>query len=101
VGVGGINVCKSSYRNLVCWIGTKVGGGKWGQVGGGSIVGASVFVVLICVWVYFCCRTRGCFCQGLKGLGLFKICIIGWSAGDECVGREGSLVIGWERMGGR
>jgi hypothetical protein len=33
------------------------------------------------------------------GLGLYKVGIVGWSVGDECVGGRGSLVTGWGRMG--
>jgi hypothetical protein len=33
-------------------------------------------------------------------LGLYKFGIVGWSAGDECVGERGSLVTVWGRMGG-
>jgi hypothetical protein len=36
----------------------------------------------------------------LQGFGLCKVDIVGWSAGDECVGGRGSLVTGWGRMGG-
>jgi hypothetical protein len=32
-------------------------------------------------------------------LGLCKVGTVGWSAGGECVGRRGSLVTGWRRMG--
>jgi hypothetical protein len=32
---------------------------------------------------------------------LCKVGIVGWSAGDECVGVRGSLVTGWGRMGGK
>jgi hypothetical protein len=27
------------------------------------------FVAFVCVWVYFCCCSRMCLCQGLQGLG--------------------------------
>jgi hypothetical protein len=33
------------------------------------------------------------------GCGLCKVGIVGWSAGDECVGGRGSLMTGWGRMG--
>jgi hypothetical protein len=59
--------------------------------------GLLVFVVLVCVCVYFCCCSRGCLCYGCWGLGLGKVGIVGWSVGDECVGGRGSLV---GRMGG-
>jgi hypothetical protein len=35
-----------------------------------------------------------------RGLGLCKVGILGWSAGDGCVGGRASLVIGLGRMGG-
>jgi hypothetical protein len=31
---------------------------------------------------------------------LYKVDIVGWSAGGECVERRGSLVIGWGRIRG-
>jgi hypothetical protein len=43
------------------WVGEDV----WGLQG---------FVGLICVWVYFCCCSGGCMCQGLQGIG---VCIVG------------------------
>jgi hypothetical protein len=48
--------------------GTKSGGGiEW--VSGGNNVGAAGFVAFVCVWVYFCCCSIGCLCQGLQGVG--------------------------------
>jgi hypothetical protein len=35
-----------------------------------------------------------------RGLGLRKVGIVGWSAGDEWVEGRGRLVKGWGRMGG-
>jgi hypothetical protein len=29
-----------------------------------------------------------------------KVSTIGWTAGSECVGRRGSVVTGWGRLGG-
>jgi hypothetical protein len=43
---------------------------------------------------------EGACVRGFRGFGLYKIGIVGWSVGDECVGGRGSLVTGWERMGG-
>jgi hypothetical protein len=38
---------------------------------------------------------------GIAGFGgMYKVGIVGWSADDECEGGRGSLVTGWERMGG-
>jgi hypothetical protein len=36
--------------------------------------------VLVCVWVYFCCCSGGCICQGLQGFGLCKVVVVGLSA---------------------
>jgi hypothetical protein len=58
------------------------------------------FVVLVCVWVYTCCCSVGCLCQGLQGLGLCKVGVVGSSTGDECVEGWDSLVTGWGRMVG-
>jgi hypothetical protein len=33
-----------------------------------------------------------------SSLGLCKVGIVGWSAGNECVGGSGSLVTGWGRI---
>jgi hypothetical protein len=63
------------------------------------VQGLLVFVVFVCVWVYFCC-SGGYLCQGLKGLGMCKVGIVGWSASDECVGGRCRLVTGWGRLGG-
>jgi hypothetical protein len=35
-----------------------------------------------------------------RALGLCKLGIVDWSVGDEYVGGRGSLVTGWQRMGG-
>jgi hypothetical protein len=63
-------------------------------------MGAAVFVVLVCVWVYFCCCRRG-HLRDCKGLGLCKVSIVGWSVGDGCEVGRGSLVTDWGRMGGK
>jgi hypothetical protein len=33
------------------------------------------------------------------GLELYKVGIVGWSSGDECVGGSHSLVTGWGKIG--
>jgi hypothetical protein len=35
------------------------------------------FVALVCVWVYFCCCSGGCFCQELQGLWLCTVGTVG------------------------
>jgi hypothetical protein len=47
----------------------KRGLGK-GGMGGGRGMGLLSFVALVCVWVYFCCCSGGCLCQGLNGAGV-------------------------------
>jgi hypothetical protein len=49
---------------------------------GETVSGMLGFVALVCVWVYFCCSVR-CLCQGLGGLLLCKVGIVGWPAGCE------------------
>jgi hypothetical protein len=70
-----------------------VGKGRWevGCMNGGSSEGLLFFVVLVCVLMYFCCFSRRC---SVRGLGLCKVGILGWSVGDECVGGRCSLVTG-------
>jgi hypothetical protein len=41
--------------------GEKVGEVVWGLLG---------FLALLCVWIYLCCCTVGCLCQGLQGVGV-------------------------------
>jgi hypothetical protein len=65
----------------------------------GSSVGTAGFCGSYVCWVYFCCSGGACV-RDCRGLGLCKIGIVGWSAGDECVGGRGSLVLGSERMAG-
>jgi hypothetical protein len=69
-------------------------------VSGESSVGAVVFVVLVCVWVYFCCCRRECV-KDCRGLGLCKVGIVGWSVGGEYEGGRGSLVTEWGRIEGK
>jgi hypothetical protein len=59
-----------------------------------------VFMNLVCVWVYFhfCCA-RG-LCQGLQGVKVCRIVVVGYSAGGESVGGRGSVGTGWERIRG-
>jgi hypothetical protein len=66
---------------------------------GEAVQGLLVFVVLVCVWVYFCCCSGVCCVRDCRRLGLCKVVIVGWSAGDECVGGKGSLVASWGRIG--
>jgi hypothetical protein len=39
-------------------------------MGGLRVMGLLGFVALVYVWVYFCCCSGGCFCQGLQGAGV-------------------------------
>jgi hypothetical protein len=39
--------------------------GEAGNGVGEVMRGLLGFVALVCVWVYFCCCSIGCFCQGL------------------------------------
>jgi hypothetical protein len=57
-------------------------------------------VALMCVWVYFCCCSGGFFFRDCRGLGVCTVGTVGQSAGDECVGGWGSVVIGWGRTEG-
>jgi hypothetical protein len=68
-------------------------------VGGEEVWGLLDFVVLVCVWVYFCCSC-GCLCQGLQGLGLYTVGTVSQSAGGECVRGSSSVLTGWGRIGG-
>jgi hypothetical protein len=42
---------------------------------------------------------EGACVKDCRELGLYKVGKIGWSLGDECVGKKGSLVTDWGRMG--
>jgi hypothetical protein len=59
-----------------------------------------------CLWslcVFVCISVvviEGALVRGCRGLGLCNVFIVGWSAGDDCVGGRDSLVIYWGRMGG-
>jgi hypothetical protein len=47
---------------------------------GGEVVWVLLgFVALVCVWVYFCCCSGGCLCQGLQELGLCTVGKLGAS----------------------
>jgi hypothetical protein len=48
-----------------------------GWVSEGSGVGQLRFVALVCIWVHLCFFSVQCLCQGLSGLGLYKVGIIG------------------------
>jgi hypothetical protein len=39
-------------------------------------------------------------CQGLQGAGVYTVGTEGYSVGGECVGGCGSVVTGWEIVGG-
>jgi hypothetical protein len=66
-----------------------------------SGVGAAKFCgPCVCVSVCFCCCSIGCCVRDCRRLGLCKVGVVGWTAGDECVGGRGSLVTGWRRMEG-
>jgi hypothetical protein len=43
-----------------------------------------------CVWVYSVVVVEGACVRDCRELGLCKVGIVGWSAGDECVGGEWS-----------
>jgi hypothetical protein len=58
------------------------------------------FVALLCVWVYFCYCSGGCFCQGLQGAGIVYSWYSKLFTGGECVGSRSSVVTGWGRVGG-
>jgi hypothetical protein len=44
----------------------KRGYGKGGKCVGEMVWELLGFVALVCVWVYFCCFSGKCFCQGLQ-----------------------------------
>jgi hypothetical protein len=52
--------------------------------------------VFVCISVVV---VEGACVRDCRGLGLCIVGIVGWSAGDECVGRRGSLETGWGRIG--
>jgi hypothetical protein len=45
--------------------GSKKRGGQVGEV----VLGLLGFVASVDVWVYFCCCSGGCLCQGFQGAG--------------------------------
>jgi hypothetical protein len=51
----------------------KRGGGKRGWWVGLEVWRLLGFVAFLCVWVYFCCCSGGCLCQGLQGLGCVQL----------------------------
>jgi hypothetical protein len=61
---------------------------------GEALWGLLSFVALVCVWLYFCCCSVGCLCQGLQRFGSCKFGTVGLSA----VGGSGSALTGWKRM---
>jgi hypothetical protein len=73
------------------------GVGEWGKQCGGLWVLWS-----LCVFGYISnVVVEGAFVSDHRGLGLCKIGVVGCSAGCEYVGRRGSLLTGWGRMGGK
>jgi hypothetical protein len=65
------------------------------KVGGGKDMEATGFCgPCVCLGVF------RCLCQGLRGAGVCIVGTVGWSAGGKCVGGRGSVVTGWERIGG-
>jgi hypothetical protein len=56
-------------------------------------------MALVCVWMYLCCCSGGCFCQDCSGLGLCIVSTVGLSVGGKCVGRRGGVVTGCGRIG--
>jgi hypothetical protein len=50
--------------------------------------------------MYFHFVVEGAYVRDCRGLGLCKVGIVGWSAGNEYVGASGSLMTGWGRMEG-
>jgi hypothetical protein len=66
-----------------------------GWVSGGSSKGLLGFVVLVCVGYISVVVVEDAFVRDLMGLGLCKVSIVGCQ-----VGRRGSLVTSWGRMGG-
>jgi hypothetical protein len=52
----------------------KRGGGNRCMCAGEEVCRLLCFVALVCVWVYFCCCSGGCLCQGLQGAG---VCVVG------------------------
>jgi hypothetical protein len=75
-----------------------------GEVGSG-VSGEAVwgywFLWSLCVFGCISVVVEGACVKDCRGLGLYTVGIVGWSAGDECIGGRGSLVIGWGRMGGK
>jgi hypothetical protein len=65
---------------------------------GEEIWGLLDFLALACVWVYFCCCSGGCLCQGFQGVKGVYGGTVDYSVGDECVGGGSSVVIGWGRI---
>jgi hypothetical protein len=52
-------------------------------------------VAFLCIWVYFHCCSRGCFCQGLCTVGT-----VGYLVGGECVSGRTSVLTGGGRIAG-
>jgi hypothetical protein len=66
----------------------------------GKVGWVMLFLWSLCVFGCISVVEEGVCVRDCRGLGLCKVGIIDWPVGDECKGGRGSLVIGWERMGG-
>jgi hypothetical protein len=55
-------------------------------------MGAFGFCGSCVYWVYFCCCSVGCFCQGLQVAGLSTVGAVGLSVCGECIGGRGIVV---------
>jgi hypothetical protein len=65
-----------------------------------AVWGLLVFLVLVCAECISVVVVEGICVRGCKALGLCKVGTVDWTVRDECIGRRGSLVMGWGRMGG-
>jgi hypothetical protein len=71
------------------------GVGVWGKHWGGCW-----FLWSFCVFGFISfVVVEGACVRDCRVLGLCKLGIVGWSVGDVCVGRRGSLVTGWVESG--
>jgi hypothetical protein len=53
------------------------------------------------VFGYIFVVVEGAFVRDFRVLGLFKVGIVSWSVGDECVGGTSSVVTGSGSLGGK
>jgi hypothetical protein len=61
-------------------------------VSGEAVQRLLIFVILLCVWVCFCCCSYPTFVRDDWRLGLCEVGIVDWSVDDQCEGEWGSLV---------